>query len=173
LRIWRDTKAEYFTELDSRLIAEAGDTGVVSDGVGGADTWSALKRSRLLTLQRLGLAVRERDRFRLDRNLEERMRLLQPRQDLVRTLNQRRLSGAREIRPLTARRVRGRVVEAGAHDEKGLRRFVIVRDGAGVEHYARVSPGTPTLYAGLQLELIAGHHGVAQVITRAERGLSL
>jgi type IV secretory pathway VirD2 relaxase len=173
LRIWRDTKAEHFTELDRRLIAEAGSVGRVSDGVGGTDTWSALKRSRLQTLQRLGLAVRERDQFRLDQNLEERMRLLQPRQDLVRTLNQRRLASAREIRPLTAGRVRGHVVETGVHDERGLRAFVIVRDAAGVEHYASVPPGAPAMRLGARLEVAAGPPGIAHVVARQERGFSL
>lgn len=173
LRIWRDTKAEHFTELDRRLIAEAGSIGRVSDGVGGTDTWSALKRSRLQTLQRLGLAVRERDQFRLDQNLEERMRLLQPRQDLVRTLNQRRLASAREIRPLTAGRVHGHVVETGVHDERGLRAFVIVRDAAGVEHYASVPPGAPAIRLGARLEVAAGPPGIAHVVACQERGFSL
>ena len=173
LRIWRETKAEHFTELDRRLIAEAGSVGRVSDGVGGTDTWSALKRSRLQTLQRLGLAVRERDQFRLDQNLEERMRLLQPRQDLVRTLNQRRLASAREIRPLTAGRVGGHVVETGVHDERGLRAFVIVRDAAGVEHYASVPPGAPAIRLGARLEVAAGPPGIAHVVARQERGFSL
>ncbi|MFA4937675.1 DUF3363 domain-containing protein [Brevundimonas sp.] len=169
-RVWKETQAERFTGLDRRLIAAADEAGVVDDGVGATDVWSALTRGRLRTLEGLGLAVRTGRRYRLDADLEPRLRALQTRRDIIRTLNQRRLEGAREVRALEGGRVQGVVVKTGFHDEMGLQPYVVVRDAGGVEHYARLRSESQ-VRAGQSLILTAGGNGMAQVVRGRSSGL--
>ena len=171
-RIWRETQADRFTGFDRRLLQGADAERLVEDGVGGSDAWAALTRGRLRHLEALGLATREGRRYRLDADLETRLRGLQLRQDIIRTLHQRRLESGRAARELTAGRVRGQVVRRGAHDELGGVSWVIVRDREGAEHYARLRLGQTTPALGRSVELIAGARG-AQVVEAsrgAERG---
>ena len=141
-RIWKETQADRFTGFDRRLLAEADAEGRVADGWGRSDAWAALTRARLLHLERLGLAVRQGRGYRLDEALATRLRGLQQRRDVIRTLNQRRLETGREVRELGRERVRGRVMRSGYHDEAGAVPWVVVRDGTGVEFYARLSAGS-------------------------------
>jgi type IV secretory pathway VirD2 relaxase len=140
-RIWRETTADRFTGFDRRLLGAMGPDGLVDDGVGGTDAWTALTRGRLRHLEGLGLAVRAGRRYRLDGEMETKLRTLQVRKDVIRILNQRRLEGVRDVRPLGKQRVRGVVVKTGSHDEAGTAPFVVVRDADGVEHYARIRAG--------------------------------
>lgn len=140
-RIWKETQADRFTGFDRRLIAEADGDGWVRDGVGGTDAWAALTRGRLRHLERLGLASWSGRRYRLDAELETKLRTLQLRRDVLRTLNQRRLESGRAVQPLGREAVRGVVVRTGFHDEAGAAPWAIVRDGAGVEHYAPLGVG--------------------------------
>lgn len=172
-RVWKETQADRFTVLDRRLLAAADEKGRVDDGVGGADAWSALTRGRLRTLEGLGLATREGRRFRLRPDMEATLRELEVRRDIIRTLNQRRLESGRVAQIARPGRLSGEVVKAGAHDELGLRRFVIVRDGQGVEQYARVSAGAVALVPGQQVGLEVGAAGLAQIIPGRGRGLVL
>lgn len=162
-RVWKETQAERFTGLDRRLIAAADEAGLVDDGVGGTDVWSALTRGRLRTLEGLGLAVPAGRRYRLHADLEPRLRALQKRRDIIRTLNQRRLEGAQDVRLLECGRVRGEVVKTGFHDEMGLRPYVVVRDADGVEHYECLRPGSD-IRGTQSLTLDAGLNGMAQVV---------
>lgn len=168
-RVWRETEADRFTGLDRRLMEALGTDGLVEDGVGRSGAWHALTRGRLRYLERLGLAERAGRAFRLASGLEPRLRTLQIRKDIIRTLNQRRLEGAREVRVLGTERVSGRVVRSGAHDELGAATFVVVRDQAGVEHYARLGLGKAPPEIGSQLSLIQGDRGV-QALATASRG---
>jgi type IV secretory pathway VirD2 relaxase len=172
-RIWKETEADRFTGFDRRLLAAADHEGLVDDGVGRSDAWAALTRGRLRHLERLGLAAPEGRRYRLATDLEVRLRTLQIRQDVIRTLNQRRLEGARRVQQLD-RKVRGRVVSAGSHDELGGAQYVIVRDDQGTEHYARLAFGRMAPKLSAQVELAPGPKG-AQLIglgrPGAERGL--
>jgi type IV secretory pathway VirD2 relaxase len=152
-RIWRETEADRFTGFDRRLLLAADAERRVADGVGRGDAWSALTRGRLRHLERLGLAIRIGDRYRLDLELETKLRALQRRNDVIRTLNQRRLEGARDVRELGAEPVRGEVVRSGFHDELGGAPFVVVRDRAGVEHYAKLALGTPAPEVGQMVDL--------------------
>ena len=161
-RVWRETEANRFTGFDRRLLAAAED-GLVDDGVGRSDAWAALTRGRLRHLERLGLAARAGRRYRLAADLEDRLRALQLKQDVIRTLNQRRLQESRTVRQLEDRPVRGRVVASGCHDELGAAPYVIVRDREGVEHYARLGFGRPPPEVGRQIELAPGPRG-AQVL---------
>ena len=76
-RIWKETEADRFTGFDRRLIAETDKMGMVDDGVGSTDAWAALTRGRLRHLERLGLATRSGRRYRLDGEMETKLRTLQ------------------------------------------------------------------------------------------------
>jgi len=163
-RIWRETQADRFTGFDRRLLAAADASGTVDDGVGTTDAWAALTRGRLRHLESLGLAERTGRRYRLDTDLEPRLRALQTRRDVIRTLNQRRLDGARDVRILD-REVRGQIVRAGFHDEVGAAPYAVVRDADGVEHYGRLRAGSPPLKIGKTVVLMPLPSGLAQVLS--------
>lgn len=152
-RVWRETQADRFTGLDRRLLRAADADRCVDDGVGVNDAWSALTRGRLRRLEALGLAERVGRRYRLDAELEPRLRSLQLRQDIIRTLQQRRLESGWEPVVLADQAVRGRVVARGHHDELGGAAWVIVRDPRGQEHHARLKLGQPTPALGRSVEL--------------------
>jgi type IV secretory pathway VirD2 relaxase len=158
-RIWRETEADRFTAFDRRLIAAADAELCVPDDLGRSDPWGALTRGRLRHLERLGLAHHEGGVSRLDPQLEPKLRALQLRSDVIRTLNARRLAGVLEIDELRAGRVSGEVVRSGYHDELGASPFVIVRNGAGAEHYARLGLGATPPDVGRSVELVAGARG--------------
>ena len=164
-RIWKDTEADRFTGFDRRLLAASDAAGMVGDGVGVSDAWAALTRGRLRHLEGLGLAERVGRRYRLDDEMEVKLRTLQMRRDVIRTLNQRRLQGARDVRPLARERVRGRVVALGFHDEAGASPWVVVRDREGMEHYARLRPGTAAMREGQTVGLAPGETGLASIVT--------
>jgi len=164
-RIWKETSADRFTAFDRRLLAAVDAGGRVDDGVGTNDAWAALTRGRLRHLEGLGLAAREGRQYRLDGEMEVKLRTLQARRDIIRTLNQRRLESGREVRALGSEPVRGRVVKTGFHDEAGTAPFVVVRDSGGVEHYARLRAGSAQPGVGKQTSLALMSNGLAQVIT--------
>lgn len=169
-RIWRETEADRFTGFDRRLISEADAGGFVEDGVGATDAWAALTRGRLRHLERLGLATRAGRRYRLDPEMATKLRTLQARRDIIRTLNQRRLESARTVRVLGTQAVRGVVVKTGFHDEAGAAPWAIVRDVAGVEHYAKLKAGS-VAQVGRQATLEPEGGGLARIM--AVRGADL
>jgi type IV secretory pathway VirD2 relaxase len=158
-RIWRETQADRFTAFDRRLIASVDAEGLVEDGTGGSDAWTALTRGRLRRLEALGLAIRVGRYYRLDSDLETKLRTLQLRRDIIRTLQQRRLDSGRDVRALGDEPVRGRVVARGAHDELGAAPWVIVRDQEGAEHYARLGFGQSAPAVGRSVDLIPQARG--------------
>ena len=166
-RIWRETQADRFTGFDRRLLAACDDAGLVDDGVGASDAWAALTRGRLRHLERLGLAVRSGRQYRLDGEMETKLRALralQVRRDVIRTLNQRRLEGAKAIRTLGDQKVRGVVVKTGFHDEAGASPWMVVRDREGTEHYARLRTGTPMALPGRTVQLVPLGNGLSQLV---------
>lgn len=169
-RIWRETGADRFTGFDRRLLASVDSQGMVEDGVGVNDAWAALTRGRLRHLEGLGLAQRAGGRYRLDCEVERKLRGLQARQDVIRTLNQHRLEGGERARVAHNEVVRGRVVRQGWHDELGSTPFVVVREKGGGEVYARLRAGSPTLKTGAEIVLNAAD-GLAQVMGRPGRDL--
>jgi type IV secretory pathway VirD2 relaxase len=169
-RIWRETQADRFTGFDRRLLAAADEGGLVDDGVGASDAWAALTRGRLRHLEGLGLAVRSGRRYRLDGEVETKLRTLQVRRDVIRTLNQRQLEGAKEVRAVGDRKVRGVVVKTGFHDEAGASPWMVVKDRDGTEHYARLQTGTPLAQPGRTVELVPIGNGLSQVL--GSKGLS-
>lgn len=170
-RVWRETSADRFTGLDRRLVATAEPGGMVGDGVGRSDAWNALTRGRLRHLEGLGLAVRMGRRYRLDPEVETKLRTLQARRDIIRTLNQRRLEAGCQVRAMGPSPVKGRVVKTGFHDELGAAPFVIVRDRDGAEHYARLRAGGLSLEIGRTVVLAPTGAGLAQVLRGRGVGL--
>src|SRR5690606_2525385 len=112
-------------------------------------------------------------RYRLDPKMEMKLRTLQARRDIIRTMNQRRLEGAREVRTLGAERVEGVVVKTGFHDEEGAAPFVVVRDTHGVEHYGRLKVGGQSLRVGEAATMTRGPQGVAIAAALKGRHLEL
>ena len=172
-RVWRQTQANHFTQLDRRLIAQALPDGTLADGVGRSDAWAALSRGRLRHLERLGLAERIGDRYRLHPSMERELRAAQLRMDIIRTLNQRRLEGARDVRSQTVGRVAGEVMKSGFHDELGAAGYVIVRDAEGIEHYGALRRGAAPPTSGQRVVLDLSSNGSAFVVAQraAEAGL--
>ncbi len=169
-RVWKETEADRFTAFDRRLISAADTDGCVDDGVGGTDAWTALTRGRLRHLERLGLAVRTGRRFDLASDLEPRLRRLQLSKDVIRTLNQRRLDGARSAQQLGSEPVRGRVVKCGFHDELGGSAYVVVRAADGSEHYGRLGVGKVVPQPGKTVTVALDAHGFAQIVSGQQRG---
>lgn len=163
-RVWKETQADRFTGLDRRLLAAADTDGMVDDGVGGTGAWAALSRGRLRYLEGLGLAVRSGRRYRLDSEMETKLRTLQVRRDIIRTMNQRRLEGAREVRLLGREKVAGMVVKTGYHDEAGAAPWVVVQDAQGVEHYGRLKVGGQALAVGDGVVLAPVGQGMAVAV---------
>ena len=163
-RVWKETQADRFTGLDRRLLAAADAGGMVDDGTGGTGAWAALSRGRLRHLEGLGLAVRTGRRYRLEPEMEIELRTLQVRRDIIRTMNQRRLEGAREVRLLGRDKVVGVVVKTGFHDEVGAAPWVVVRDAQGVEHYGRLKVGGQALAVGDAVALAPVGQGMAVVM---------
>ena len=170
-RVWRETQADRLTAFDRRLLQAADANLEVDDGIGSSDAWAALTRGRLRHLEALGLATRRAGRYRLDPDMEMRLRTLQARRDIIRTLHQRRLESGREVQELDRAAVRGRLVKVGQHDELGASKWVIVRDAAGTEHFARLRLGQAAPALGRSVELVATPQG-AQIVGPAKgRGL--
>jgi len=172
-RVWKETQADRFTAFDRRLLAAADEGCTVDDGVGANDAWAALTRGRLRHLEGLGLATRTGRRYRLDPEIETKLRKLQARRDVIRTMNQRRLEGAREVRQFGEGRVKGVVMKAGFHDEVGATPFMVVKDGDGIEHYARLKVGSRPLAMGETVMLTPGSNGLAMAAALKVRGVEL
>lgn len=153
-RIWRETQADRFTGFDRRLLQAADEHFQVPDGVGGSDAWSALMRGRLRHLESLGLATRRGDQIQLHANLEQQLRTLQLRRDVIRTLRHRQLEVGREPLSLGETPVRGRVVKSGRTDELGGGAWVMVKDADGQEHFARLGLGQPFPRIGRAVEVL-------------------
>lgn len=164
-RIWRETEADRFTAFDRRLMAAADEKGQVEDGIGGSGSWAALTRGRLRHLEKLGLATRVGRRYQLASDVEPRLRRLQLSKDVIRTLNQRKLEGARSVQQLAKGQVSGRVVKAGFHDELGGSAYVVVKGPDGHEHYARLALGRAPPAVGKSVTLSLDARGFAQVVT--------
>lgn len=162
-RVWKETEANRFTGFDRRSLAAVDADGLVTDGVGGHDAWAALTRGRLRHLEALGLAERIGKRFKLDADLEMKLRTLQARGDIIRTLNQRRLEAGRSVQLVGKETVRGAVVKTGHHDEMGASPWVMVRDRTGMEHFARLRAGSVLPAPGSVVLLTPQQNGLAQV----------
>jgi type IV secretory pathway VirD2 relaxase len=152
-RLRLDIDAERLTATDRDLSREARD-GVVS--AGGRNMFEhALRAGRLRKLAALGLAEEMGGgRWRLDPDLEERLKTLGERGDIVRAM-QRALAAARLERAPAERAIFGvdgsrpaqlvgRVVERGLADELRDRHYLVVDGIDGRAHYVDLGRGELT-----------------------------
>ena len=102
-----------------------------------------------------------------------RLRTLQVRNDVIRTLIQRRLEGGRTVREIGPEPVKGRVVRSGYHDELGAQPFVLLRDEAGAEYYARLGLGGTPPRVGSEAVVGTAERGAAQVLSVGRGGPEL
>lgn len=172
-RIWRETEADRFTAFDRRLMSATDADGQVEDGIGGSAAWAALTRGRLRHLERLGLATRVGRRYQLVSDIEPRLRRLQLSKDVIRTLNQRKMEGAKSVNQLAQGRVSGRVVKSGFHDELGGSPYLVIKGLDGQEHYARLEVGKAPPVTGKTVTVSLDARGYAQVLTGRVAGLDL
>ncbi|MFN3727926.1 MAG: relaxase/mobilization nuclease RlxS [Allosphingosinicella sp.] len=145
----RDVSAERFTGLDHGLLHDADEERIVSASRRDP-LQQALRAGRLKKLEALGLAEPlVAGRWRLAEELEERLRRLGERGDIVRTM-QRELSaraierGVAELVPdaaaLTGTLV-GRVAGRGLSDEVRDRQYLLVDGVDGRVHYVELGRG--------------------------------
>lgn len=145
-----EVTAERLTTLDRQLLRERDGEGIVA--AGHRDPLQhALRAGRLRKLEGLGLAAKLGGaRWRLAPDMEERLRRLGERGDIVRGV-QRALGGndrprgaaelvVHDLRPLSEPVV-GRVVGRGLADELRDRHYLIVDGVDGRAHYVDVGPG--------------------------------
>jgi type IV secretory pathway VirD2 relaxase len=145
---------ERFTSLDRSLLREVGADRVLTIRSGGFDlSRHAMKVGRLCKLQQLGLASEvEPGRWSLAKDLEDRLRELGTRDDIIKTLNH-------ELRVVGMERafsdyavadaaapqqpVVGRVLRKGLADELNDRHYLIVDGLDGRVHYVDIGKGEP------------------------------
>lgn len=152
----REMTQERFTGIDRRLLGSIGDDGLVRpvhrDGVE-----QALRAGRLQTLGAMGLATEERrGAWRLDADLEQTLRRMGERGDIIRTMQRAMTERLPERSPAdyaihepanSARPIVGNVIARGLSDEHADRQYLIVDGIGGLSHYVDIgidAPATPT-----------------------------
>lgn len=93
--------------------------------------------------------------------------------DVIRTLNQRRLDGARSAEQMGRSPVRGKVVKAGFHDELRGSPYVVVRAADGSEHYSRMGVGKVPPIIGKTVTLSLDVRGFGQILSGKQIGKEL
>jgi len=154
----REIEQERFTGIDRRLLRSIGEDGLVRpahpDGVE-----QSLRAGRLQTLGRMGLA-REATRglWRLDANLEEMLRRMGERGDIIRIMQRAMSERAPERSPTdyaiydpaggNAAPIVGKVIARGLSDEHADRHYLIVDGIDGLSRYVDI--GTEAAATGEQ-----------------------
>ena len=199
-RLRLEVHAERLTSIDRRLLRDMDGARMVA--AGGRDMFDhAIRTGRLRKLGALGLAQElGGGRWRLDEELEPRLRSLGERGDIIRTLQRalkaagvERAASEQVIDPPEGRSVTGRVVARGLADEARDRHYLVIDAIDGRSHYVaigsaeateplpedaivRVAPRTPRA-AGTdeRIAAIAAAHGgrySADIHLAAEAGAS-
>ena len=171
-RLRRDVGAERLTRLDRGLLqARDGDGIVAGEGKSAFDR--ALQAGRLRKLAALGLADKlGGGRWQLAEGMEDTLRALGERGDVIRTM-QRALSaaglerspGAQQVHePALGQALVGRVVARGLDDELRDRHYLVVDGIDGRAHYVRIGAGesVEVLPEGAIVRLSARVAGVRQ-----------
>jgi type IV secretory pathway VirD2 relaxase len=145
-----DVQAERVTAIDRRLIREMGSDHVVATGHRDAFQ-HALRAGRLKKLQALGLAEElGGGRWKLSNQLEERLRAMGERGDIIQTMQRalrarglERTPGDRILhgRDLPDRPVVGPVVARGLSDELADRHYLIIDAVDGRVHHIDIGNG--------------------------------
>lgn len=149
----REVEHERFTGIDRRLLQAVGEDGLVRpahhEGVE-----QSLRAGRLQTLGRMGLAREEgRGSWRLDADLEQTLRRMGERGDIIRTMQRAMTQRAPERSPADytiydldkggAAPIVGRVVARGLADEFADRHYLIVDGVDGLSHYIDIGIDAP------------------------------
>ncbi|RZM09403.1 MAG: DUF3363 domain-containing protein, partial [Sphingomonas sp.] len=146
-----EVEQERLTSIDRALIRDADAERVVT--IQGRDAFDqSLRAGRLAKLARLGLAERlGHGRFRLPAGLDDTLRALGERGDIIRTMQREftRAAAARapadqaiyEPRAPDARPLVGRVLSRGLADEHADRHYLIVDGTDGRSHYVAIGKG--------------------------------
>jgi type IV secretory pathway VirD2 relaxase len=186
LRLTREIDQERFTGLDRRLLKDKDEGRVVRLLKSLSPLQQTLRAGRLKKLERMGLAEEVVPGiWRLDENLEDRLRELGTRGDIIKTMHRdlRETGSERPASDLTIydpkqdreRPLVGRVVAAGLHDEISDRRYLIVEGTDGFAHYVdtgeqredqRVSVGQIVSIAPLATAAKEMDHTVAEIAVR-------
>ncbi|MHC2535250.1 relaxase/mobilization nuclease RlxS [Bradyrhizobium diazoefficiens] len=148
-KLQQEVTAERFTRIDRAIVRDAPD-GVLQLGAlsGQEPAWQTARMGRLRTLERMGLAEEtEPGRWRLDVELESKLRRMGERGDIIKTMH-RELAAAGVARaggnyaifdPEQAEnRLVGRVIGEGFSDELSERRYVVIDGIDGRSHYAEI-----------------------------------
>ena len=149
-RLRRDIDAERLTSTDRSFLREAGPDRTLA--AGHRDPfWHALRAGRLKKLEVMGLAEHlGSGRWRLAPDLEDRLRRMGERGDIIRTM-QRELTAAGIARAPAERLIHeeavpeggvvGRVVARGLSDELSGRQFLIIDGTDGRAHHIDIGSG--------------------------------
>ncbi len=142
----REIAQERLTNIDRRLLAARDPDGLVSSWHGNSIEQS-LRAARLGTLARMGLAIDEgRGRFRLAEDLEETLRSMGRRGDVIAMMHEQMKRRAPEVPPqdyaiydpAEGKPLVGRVVATGLADEHDDRHYMIVAATDGRSHYVEL-----------------------------------
>jgi len=153
-RLRNEVEQERMTSIDRRLMREMGENGIVSATDRNAFQ-QTLRAGRLKKLARLGLAEELRPGgWRLDEGLEDTLRRMGERGDIIKTLH--REMAAKDIVRSPAdyvihdptdphtKPVTGRVMARGLSDEINDRHYLIVDAVDGRAHYIDIGKGEAT-----------------------------
>lgn len=148
-KLQQEITAERLTRLDRSILRDARG-GILELGAlsGREPAWQTARIGRLRTLERMGLAEEgEPGRWRLDVELESKLRRMGERGDIIKTMHRElaatgvaRASGSYAIfdPEQSENRLVGRVVGEGFSDELRERRYVVIDGVDGRAHYAEI-----------------------------------
>ncbi|UQD76174.1 relaxase/mobilization nuclease and DUF3363 domain-containing protein [Bradyrhizobium japonicum] len=148
-KLQQEITAERLTRLDRNILRDA-PGGVLELGAlsGRGPAWQTARIGRLRTLERMGMAEEtEPGRWRIDPELEPRLRRMGERGDIIKTMH-REMAAAGVTRAAgdyaifdpqgSTHRLVGRVVGEGFADELTERRYVVIDGVDGRTHYAEI-----------------------------------
>ncbi|MVT64476.1 DUF3363 domain-containing protein [Bradyrhizobium pachyrhizi] len=147
-KLQQEVTAERFTRIDRAILRDARE-GVLELAQAARDpVWHTMRTGRLRTLERMGLAEEDnRGRWRLDGELELKLRRMGERGDIIKTMHRELHAAGISRAPASyaifdprseGRRLIGRVVGEGFADELTERRYVMIDGIDGLTHYAEV-----------------------------------
>lgn len=148
-KLQQEIRAERLTRLDRSILRDAPDGAFELGALSGREpVWQTARIGRLRTLERMGLAEeREPGRWRIDAELEPKLRRMGERGDIIKTMHREMAAAgiARAAGDYTifdpergVHRLVGRVVGEGFADELTERRYVVIDGMDGRTHYAEL-----------------------------------
>lgn len=148
-KLQQEIRAERLTRLDRSILRDAPDGAFELGALSGREpVWQTARIGRLRTLERMGLAEeREPGRWRIDAELEPKLRRMGERGDIIKTMHREMAAAgiARAAGDYTifdpergVHRLVGRVVGEGFADELTERRYVVIDGMDGRMHYAEL-----------------------------------